>query len=57
MELRFDIDAATIANSEPPVEFFQLKSGTGASFGGDPNELVKDYLEEQRRRHAIEDKH
>ena len=55
VDLRFDIDTETIAQSEPPVVFFRLKSGISASYGGDPNERVKQYFEEQERRSSIED--
>lgn len=57
VELRFDIDTATIAHSESLIDFFRLRSGISASYRGDPNDRVRLYFEELERSHSSEDKH
>ncbi len=45
--LDWDADPEQIAISAPPKTVFRLTSGRQASYGGDPNERLRDYLSKQ----------
>lgn len=47
--LDWSADPRQIATTDPPITVFRLKSGRQASYGGDPNERIRDYLS----KHAI----
>lgn len=42
--LDWDANPRQIAISDPPLTVFRLTSGRQASYGGDPNERIRDYL-------------
>ncbi len=45
--LDWDADPQQIAISDPLQIVFRLRSGRRASYGGDPNERIRDYLSSQ----------
>lgn len=45
VDIQWDTDAVTIANSDPPMKVVQLASGSDSHFvGSEPNLRIRDYL-------------
>ena len=42
--LDWKVDTLSLATADPPQIFFRLKSGRQASYGGDPNERIREYF-------------